>query len=77
MKEASVVSTSPETVRVVLKVQKDRIPAWPVPSSEKNACHQNGFSASSMDTIIPDAMNTASSEDSERVEIRAAELNPR
>src|SRR5699024_11356808 len=60
IKLARVINTIPETVSVVFKVQKDSIPASPVPSSEKNACHQYGFSANSIDTSTPALINKAS-----------------
>src|SRR5699024_2753332 len=68
---------NPETVSVVLKVQKDSIPASPVPSSEKNACHQYGFSANSIDTSTPALINKASRVDIDADDAREAELNPK
>src|SRR5690625_3438454 len=77
MKFASVVNIRPDTVSVVLNVQNDRMPAWPVPSSEKNMCHQYGFSAKSIEASTPAAMNSANNVEIEVVEAREAELKPK
>src|SRR5690625_1957315 len=77
IKFASVINISPDTVMVVLNVQNDSIPACPVPNSEKNMCHQYGFSANSIDASTPAAMNRASRVDMDDVVAREAELNPK
>src|SRR5699024_12668195 len=77
IKLARVINTIPDTVSVLLKFQKDSIPASPVPSSEKNACHQYGFSANSIDTSTPALINKASRVDIDADDAREAELNPK
>src|SRR5699024_1506167 len=77
LKLARVINTIPETVSVVLQGQKDSIPAAPAPSSEKNACHQYGFSANSIDTSTPALINKASRVDIDADDAREAELNPK
>src|SRR5690625_4816813 len=77
MKLARVVNMSPETVSVVLNVQNDSIPASPVPSSEKNICHQYGFSANSIEASTPAAIYRASRVDIDAVVAREAELKPK
>ena len=74
MNAVRVVMIVPETTRVVLKVQKEVSPAWPVPSSENITCHQNGFSAKIIETSTPEAVKIASSVERVNALIRAPEL---